>query len=94
MNQDLWQEMLILASLLVPIITGLTTVFKAALSIKKNFIPLIAIALGLLISAFAGSFTPLPLDLRLWAGGLAGLASTGLYEVVKKREGKTKGIDL
>lgn len=82
---------LIFAAVLAPIITAVVEMVKKATSIPINFIPVLALLVGLIIGFAAHPFTDLDYINRLWAGGLAGLAATGLYEVVKQREGESKG---
>lgn len=49
------------------------------------------LVIGLLIGVVAYPFTELDLTLRLWAGGLAGLSATGLFELAfNNRPGTTK----
>lgn len=83
-------DILILTSVLVPVIAGLVEVVKKAVNMKVNFIPVVALLIGLLIGFLAVPISELNTVMRLWAGGLAGLASVGLFEVVKQREGITK----
>ena len=83
-------DILILTSILVPIITGLVEMIKKAMNVPLNFIPVIALLVGLLIGFAAAPFTDLDYVNRFWAGGLAGLASVGLFEVVKQRDGQSK----
>lgn len=84
-------DILILTSVLVPVIAGLVEVVKKAVNMKVNFIPVVALLIGLLIGFLAVPISELDTVMRLWAGGLAGLASVGLFEVVKQREGMAKG---
>lgn len=84
-------DVLILATILLPIIVAVVELAKNAVNIKKNYVPLIAVVLAVMIAAAAYPFTELNLVMRLWAGLLAGLASTGLFEITKYREGFTKG---
>lgn len=58
---------------------------SASESLNKNFIPLIALAVGIFIGFGGHPFTDLDLTLRLWSGFLAGLSSTGLYELGNNR---------
>nr|WP_143804781.1 holin [Paraliobacillus ryukyuensis] len=58
--------------------------------LPKNIIPMISFIVGIVIGAIRYPFTSMELVLRLWAGGLAGLSATGLFEIVNKREGMTK----
>lgn len=83
-------EVLIFASIITPIITALVEVIKRTANIPINYIPVISLTVGLLVGYTGQPFTELAVDLRLWAGGLAGLASVGLFEVVKQREGNSK----
>ncbi|SFG73491.1 holin [Sporolactobacillus nakayamae] len=84
-------EVLMLATLLLPMITAVTELVKRTVSIPKNTVPAIALGVGVLIGLAAYPFTDLELVLRLWAGGLAGLSSTGLYELaLNNRPGNTK----
>lgn len=84
-------DVLILATILLPIIVAVVELAKKAVNIKKNYVPLIAVVLAVMIAGAAYPFTELNLVMRLWAGLLAGLASTGLFEITKYREGFTKG---
>lgn len=83
-------EVLIFATILAPIILAVVQLFKKSFNIKNNLIPLIAFAAGLFIGFAASPFTDLDLVLRLWAGGLAGLSATGLFELVDKQDGYSK----
>lgn len=83
-------EVLIFAAVLAPIITALVEMIKKAVDMPINFVPVLALLVGLLIGFAAQPFTDLDYVNRLWAGGLAGLAATGLFELVKQREGQTK----
>lgn len=84
-------DVLILATILLPIIVAVVELAKKAVNIKKNYVPLIAVVLAVMIAAAAYPFTELNLVMRLWAGLLAGLASTGLFEITKYREVFAKG---
>ncbi|WP_221566489.1 MULTISPECIES: holin [Bacillaceae] len=79
------EQVLIFASVLAPIVTGLTEVAKHSFKISKRFISLVSLIIGLLIGLAAFPLTDLDWTLRVWAGGMAGLAATGLYEVGKYR---------
>lgn len=84
-------EVLAFATIILPIVTALTQMVKTAVSIPKNLVPFISLTIGILIGFLAAPLTDLELTLRLWGGGLAGLSSTGLYELAfNNRVGKTK----
>lgn len=84
------EQVLIFATVLLPIVTALVELVKKTVNLPKNFIPMISLVVGLFIGAIAYPFTDFELILRLWAGGFAGLAGTGLFEIVNKRDGMTK----
>lgn len=83
-------EIIAFASVLVPVIAALVEVIKKAVSAPINLIPLIALVIGLIVGAAASPLNSLDLPMRLWAGALAGLASTGLFELIKQRDGYSK----
>lgn len=85
------EQVLIFATILSPIILALMEVVKRTVVIKNNFLPLIALIVGVFVGFIAQPFTDLDVVLRLWSGGLAGLAATGLFELGAKRSGTTKG---
>ena len=78
---------LLFATIIVPIVLGVVELIKRSVSEKlnKNLIPLIAFAVGIFIGFAGEPFTDLDLTLRLWSGALAGLASTGLFELGNDR---------
>jgi hypothetical protein len=85
------EKILIFATVILPIVTALVELVKRTVSLSKNIIPLVSLLVGLIIGAAAYPFTDMELVLRLWAGGFAGLAATGLFELaINKREGNTK----
>lgn len=79
------------ASVLAVFVLALVQVVKNVVNAPKNILPLIGLVIGLLVGAVSYPFTDLNLTLRLWAGGLAGLSATGIFELAfNKREGTTK----
>lgn len=85
-------NVLFFATVLAPIILALVQLLKKTFNIKNNLIPLIAFAVGIFVGFAASPFTDLDLVLRLWAGGLAGLSATGLFELGKKHAGSSKDV--
>lgn len=83
-------ELLLLVTLISPVIVGLSEVAKQTVRIPKNMIPLVAIFIGILVGIAAAPFTTVDIYIRIWAGVIAGLASVGLYESGKTRDGYTK----
>ncbi|MDF4197284.1 holin [Bacillus subtilis] len=84
------QDVLIFATVLAPILTALVQLVKKTVKLPTNVIPALSFVIGIGLGAVAYPFTDLDLVLRLWAGGFAGLAATGLFEIGAKREGTTK----
>ncbi|OME59495.1 MULTISPECIES: holin [Paenibacillus] len=89
-NQNL-TDVLAYASVLAVFVLALVQLVKNNIAMPKNLIPFMGLAIGLLIGAAGYKFTELDLVLRLWAGGIAGLSATGLFELAfSKRDGTTK----
>lgn len=88
--QGLPQELILLVTILTPVVFGLMEATKQMFTLKKNHLPLIAVFVGLFVGFVAGPLVDMDIYLRLWGGALAGLASTGLYEISTKRTGETK----
>lgn len=84
------EAVLLFATIIAPVVLALIEVVKKTVVVKVNLLPLIALVIGVLVGAAAYPFTDLDLVLRLWAGGFAGLSATGLFELVKHRDGQTK----
>ena len=83
------EAILLFATVLSPIVLALVELIKRTVNTKKNLIPLLSLIVGLAIGAVTYQFTDLGFVYRLWAGGIAGLAATGLFELGNKREGTT-----
>ncbi|WP_153732514.1 holin [Sporosarcina obsidiansis] len=83
-------EVLIFATVLAPIILALVQLVKKTVNIKNNLVSLIAFTVGLFVGVVAAPFTDLDIVLRLWSGGLAGLAATGLFELMDNQDGESK----
>jgi hypothetical protein len=88
---DAMEQVMLFASVLSMIVIALVQLIKVSTDLPKKAIPLIGLLVGLGVGAIAYPFTELDLVLRLWAGGFAGLSSTGLFELVfNKNSGSTK----
>lgn len=87
---DMLNQVMLFASVLAAIVLAFLQLVKATVSIPKNFIPIIGLVIGLLVGYFGYIFTDLETVPRLWAGAFAGLASTGIFELVKNNPGQTK----
>lgn len=89
-NSELFNNVLAFASILAVIILALVQLIKNNTRLSRNVIPFVGLGIGLLVGAAAYPFTDLDITLRLWAGGLAGLSATGLFELAfNNRSGNT-----
>lgn len=79
-----YSEIVIFATLLAPIILSLTELLKLTFKLNKNLLPAVSFVVGLAVGVAAFPFTDLDSVLRLWAGGLAGLAASGLFDLGKR----------
>ncbi|WP_429351688.1 holin [Paenibacillus sp. 4624] len=85
------EVVLTFASVLAVFVLAGVQFVKKTVNIPANIVPAVGLVLGLLIGMASYPFTSLDLTLRLWAGGLAGLSATGLFELAfSKRPGTTK----
>lgn len=84
-------EVLAFAIILLPIVLAVTELIKRTTQVNKQLLPLTAFVVGLFIGFIAWPFTDLEWALRLWAGGLAGLSATGLFELGSKSAEYVKG---
>jgi hypothetical protein len=82
--EDLFTQVLAFATAIAVIVGAFMEMVKRATPIPKNYIPAAAFVVGLVIGAVAYPFTEMDLVLRLWAGGIAGWISSGIYETVKQ----------
>lgn len=80
------KDILLLATLLVPITSGVVQAFKIAEIMNKRFIPLFSVFIGICLGA-AAFFVNVEIIERMWAGGISGLASVGLFEIKKTTKG-------
>jgi hypothetical protein len=78
------EKVLLFSTLLAPLVTGFMELIKRTFPVPKKYIPLSSFLVGLSIGLIATPFTDMNAELRLWSGGIAGLAATGLYEIGKK----------
>ncbi len=76
-------EILLAATIIAPIATGLTQVVKKATNVSDRYIPFIAVILGMVLGGLA-MFLDLEIGIRIWAGLIGGLASVGLFEGIDK----------
>jgi len=78
------EQVMLFATVLAPIVTALVELAKRTARVPKKYVPAVSFVIGLFVGFVAQPFTDLELVLRLWAGGLAGLGGTGLFELVKQ----------
>ncbi|EAF5877634.1 holin [Listeria monocytogenes] len=91
---DFGTELLTYMTTLSIAVTALTEVIKKTNVIPARFIPLMSVALGIFLGILA-SFLPgvSSLPEMMWAGGLAGLSGTGLFEQFTNRAKKYREDD-
>ncbi|MEK3664022.1 holin [Paenibacillus sp. FSL F4-0236] len=90
-TREILDDVMAFALILAVFVLALVQLVKNSINIPRNAVPVIGLLIGLLIGAAAYPFTDLDIVLRLWAGGLAGLSATGLFELAfKDRRGTTK----
>ncbi len=75
-------EILAMATVIAPVTGGLVQAVKNATQVNKRYLPLMAVGVGLTLGA-AAYFLDAEIGIRLWAGGVSGLASVGLFELGK-----------
>lgn len=80
------EEILAMATVLAAVVTGVTEVLKKSFKMNKRFVPLASLAVGILLGA-AAYFIDAEVGIRMWAGGIAGLMGTGLFEAGKNMKG-------
>jgi Bacteriophage A118-like holin, Hol118 len=78
------EEVMLFATVVSPIVIALVQLVKKTAPVSKRYAPLISLLIGLVVGAIAWPFTELDTVLRLWAGGFAGLAGSGLFSLGKK----------
>lgn len=79
-------EILMMATIIAPVTSSLVHAIKISNRVNKRYLPLTAVVVGIGLGASA-TFLETELVIRMWAGGISGLAATGLFEVSKN--GKT-----
>ncbi|MFD2046003.1 holin [Ornithinibacillus salinisoli] len=79
-------EILAVATVIAPVTAGAVQAVKSATGINKRYIPVMAMAVGIGLGA-AAFFVDIGLGERIWAGGISGLASVGLFELGKNSKG-------
>lgn len=88
---EILDDVMAFASILSVFVLALVQLVKNSTNIPRNAVPIIGLLIGLFVGVVAYPFTELDMVLRLWAGGLAGLSATGLFELVfKSRLSNTK----
>lgn len=91
MNNEALNDVLAFASVLAVFVLAGVQFVKKTINVPNNLLPAIGLVIGLIIGVTAYPFTDLELVLRLWAGALAGLSATGLFELAfSNRSGTTK----
>lgn len=79
-------EILTMATIIAPVTSALVHAIKISNKVNNRYLPLTAVVVGIGLGASA-TFLETELIIRIWAGGMSGLAATGLFEISKN--GKT-----
>lgn len=82
------EMILLFSTVLAPIVLAFVQLVKNTGVVSKKILPLVAVVIGLLIGFASFPFSDLDLALRLWAGAIAGLAATGLFELTLNKNNK------
>ena len=82
-------EILAMATVIAPVTSGVVQAVKKTTQLNKRYLPAVATLVGIGLGATA-TFLDADLYLRLWAGGISGLASTGLFELSKQTKEEIK----
>ena len=77
------EEILIIASIITPVTSGIVQAIKKATNINENLLPIVAVLVGIILGILATFLVDVDLVIRIWAGAISGLASTGLFELSK-----------
>ena len=75
-------EILAMATAIAAVTSGVVQAVKQTNIIKSEYLPLTAILIGMFLGSVA-VFLEADLIARIWAGGISGLAATGLFEFGK-----------
>lgn len=75
-------EILMMASIIAPITGAVVQMIKKATRVNKRYLPAVATLVGIFLGIVA-YFLDAEIGLRMWAGGISGLAATGLFELGK-----------
>lgn len=76
------EEILILATAIALVVGGVVEAVKRATNVNKRYLPIVALTVGIGVGASA-YFLDAEIGHRMWAGGIAGLMSVGLFETGK-----------
>ena len=77
------EEILIIASIIAPVTSGIVQAIKKATNVNENLLPIVAVLVGIILGILATFLVDVDLGIRMWAGAISGLASTGLFELSK-----------
>ena len=76
-------EILTLATIITPVTSGLVQAVKISTHVNKRYLQISSIVVGIGLGASA-TFLDTDSLVRIWAGGISGLAATGLFELSKR----------
>lgn len=82
--------LLLIASSIVAVITGVTEVLKRSFGVSTRFVPVISIAVGIAVGIALQPVSQFNLYTMILSGFLAGLSSCGLFDLVINTSKKDK----
>lgn len=83
-------EILAMATVIAPVTSGVVQAIKKGTQINDNLLPISAILVGIILGILATFFIDVGTVERVWAGGISGLAATGLFELGKNTKEEIK----
>ncbi|MFP7479112.1 holin [Terribacillus aidingensis] len=85
-QNEIMYQVLVFATILAPIVTAVMELLKRSFPRMVPYQAFLSLVVGAMLGAAAYPFTDFELAARLWAGGIAGLASTGIYNTLLTRK--------
>lgn len=83
--------LILVAITLVAIVTAVVEVLKRTFNIKKRYLPIVSIAVGILIALILWPLSEFELYYMIVVGFIAGLTASGTFDALKavgKKEGE------
>lgn len=75
-------EILVMATGIMGLVLGFVELVKITFNVNERYLPLASIITGTVFGGLA-FFMDIELTIRLWAGAIAGLSASGLFDGIK-----------